>query len=129
MVSVERELSFNTDLLKGPRSFEKRWSLPVVNGVVEKLTGRLIVEYSSWMGEVVFMVAVNSDGKEVFRNDFVVLGGAQMTPPFAKRSLTKDLDLPINTRVGQGTVEVELRVSTAVGSLSGVLRDLELVVK
>ncbi len=129
MVLVERELSFSTDLLKGPRTFEKRWSLPVVNNVIDRLVGRLIVEYSSWMGEVVFRVVVNSDGKEVFRNDFVVLGGARLTPPFAKRSLTKDLDLPINTKVGQGTVEVEFHVSTGMGSLVGVLRDLELVVK
>ena len=47
MIAVEEEFSFSTDFLKGPRVFGKRWSVPVVNGFIEGLVGRLIVEYSS----------------------------------------------------------------------------------
>ncbi len=126
---VEEELSFSTDLLKGPRVFEKRWSVPVVNGFIEGLAGRLIMEYSSWAGEVLFRVTVTSDGKEVFKNDFIVFNGIKPTIPFNTRSVTIDVNLPINTKVNQGIVNVDFKVSTTMGSIKGTIRNLQLTIK
>ncbi len=66
---------------------------------------------------------MSNDGKEVYKNDFIVFNGIKPTLPFSKRSVTKYLDLLINTRVGQGIVNIEFQVSTTIGSINFILRD------
>ena len=87
------------------------------------------MEYSSWAGEVLFRVTVTSDGKEVFKNDFIVFNGIKPTIPFNTRSVTIDVNLPINTKVNQGIVNVDFKVSTTMGSIKGTIRNLQLTIK
>jgi hypothetical protein len=123
---VEREISFNTDALKGPREFHKKWAVPLENATAQKITGRLIAEYSMWAGDVEMRVVIYDEGATVFKHDYPLLKGLKPTEPFKKAAATIDLDLPVNTKVKKGVAEIELAVKTALGSLEGVLKDLEL---
>jgi len=123
---VEREVSFSTDALKGPREFYKKWAIPLDNVTAQKLTGRLIAEYSMWTGSVEIRVVIYDEGNAVFKHDFSLLKGLKPTQPFKKAATTIDLELPVNTKVKKGVAEIELTVKTALGSLEGALKDLEL---
>lgn len=126
---VEKEISFSTNALKGPREFHKKWAVPLEGATAQKITGRLIAEYSMWTGSVEMRVVIYDEGAAVFKHDFSILKGFKPTEPFKKAAATIDLDLPVNTKVKKGVAEIELTVKTALGSLEGALKDLELAVQ
>jgi len=123
---VEKEVAFRTDALKGPREFHKKWAVPLENATAQKITGRLIAEYSMWTGSVKMRVIIYDEGTAVFKHDYSILKGFKPTEPFKKAAITIDLDLPVNTKVKKGVAEIELTAKTALGSLEGTLKDLEL---
>lgn len=119
--AVVNEVEFSTDLIKGPKSFVKKWPQVLKSGVVKSVRGRLILEYSFWSGEVILRIRLYeaATGKDLYKNDVKVFAGFWPTKPFKKVSRTIDVEVPVNTKVEEAVLELELAVYTYLGSLSG----------